>query len=165
MQNIMTKEREELIRKGGDLAVNVAKIMLLELDMELKKSNANAILGYQIKIQEKNDMIDEVRDGREKVLTLTQVVKELNVEGLTTTMFNKWLVSRDLGQYKRFNSEKRRTFQPNENFMEYIAEEGYGLTGHTADGKKVKVMYSWDMVARIEKLYKADIVIFIEENL
>ena len=179
MNKIMTKERMEIVKKGGDYAVSLVELMLTETNtkglLAINKLNKKIEIEKQVWNSEKMSLRNEIgllgkevkgaKNGKDKVLTATQVVRELNLEGLTTTILNRWFVSRDLGAYKRFNCEKKRTFQPNQNFMRFIAQEGYCLTGHTVDGTKIKVVYSWDMIKRIEKLYKKDILEFIENTI
>ena len=152
---MLSVKQVETIKKGGVEAVLLTNSLMANLKSDMLKK--------QLAITEEVKKI--YNNGNDKILTATQIVKELNIDRLTTTLLNKWFVSRGLGYYKRFNNEKRRTFQPNDNFRKYIAHEGYSLTGATADGVKVKVMYSWTMLDRINNLYRKQIIDFIEKEI
>ena len=47
-------------------------------------------------------LIKDSFDGENMIITCGQVVDELKIEGLTTTIFNKWLEHMGLGEYTRF---------------------------------------------------------------
>lgn len=102
-------------------------------------------------------------NGNNLILTCSQVVEQLkyNVPGLNTTIFHEWLsLSMGLGVYSKFGKDKRRTFQPNEKYIEFIAGEGYAVTGETKSSKKITMYYTSHMVSRIVKHHMGSLIEF-----
>ena len=94
----------------------------------------------------KEEAIKEERNGNDKIVNLSTIVKEVNVEGLTTTIFNEWLCEQGFGemvQYER--NKKRRIFTPNDTFFNVLATKGYILTGKTLNSN-VKIIYTIRMI-------------------
>ena len=103
-------------------------------------------------------------DGKGLVITLGQLVDRLNISGLSTTIFNDWLVYRVLGEKVKFGDEKRYTFQPNENWFDFFCADGMSITGTTTTGK-VKVEYTHKMTDIINKHYREDLIRYVDVRL
>lgn len=140
----MCKEREKellvVILNGGMEAVlasqELVQIRTKEIEIKLEQ------------VKEEKEKIEEVlKNGNNKILTLTDVVRRLDIKGLTTTLFNNWLVYKGNGEWIKFKGDKNKTFQPNERYCDLIAYEGYSLTSVSTDKKgKKKVIYTSEMI-------------------
>lgn len=82
----------------------------------------------------------ELKDGNKKYLSTTDVVNRLEIENLTTTLFNRWLCENKFGDMKVLQGQKKAYFHPNEKFCKNIARNGYALTGYTTTNKP-KISY------------------------
>lgn len=80
-------------------------------------------------------------DGRNKHLCTTEVVECLNIENLTSTLYNKWLCHHKFGKMIKVKGENKVYFQPNQKFENSVAKNGYAHTGTTRTGK-TKVSYN-----------------------
>lgn len=85
----------------------------------------------------------------------------LRIEGLTTTLLNKWFCENGFGEMKKLQHQRNRFFCPNERFEKYVAYEGYSLTGLTINNNKTKVFYSTSMVDRLTERHMRSIINFV----
>lgn len=123
-----------------------------------KKADANDLLEYKEIVQLKSI------DGNNLVLTCSQVVQQLkfNIPNLTTQLLHLWLADvMKLGSYEKFGDEKKRTFQPNDRFSQFVSGEGYALTGETTATSKATLYYTSHMVARIVKQHMGSLIEFV----
>lgn len=103
----------------------------------------------------------KLKDGNNKIISCTTVVAMLRIEGLTTTLLNKWFCENGFGEMKRLQHQRNRFFSPNEKFEKYVAYEGYSLTGSTINKDKTKVFYSTSMVDRLTERHMRSIINFV----
>lgn len=158
----------DALLSNPDLIIGLAsKVKELQSGIDVKEDE---IKGLNDKIDEiskqHEDEIKKKKDGNNKILTLSQLIDKINITGLNTTKFNDWLCSKGFGIYVRFPDEKRRTFQPNERFKQYIAGEGYSFTRTTNDTGKIVVTYTIEMFDRIMNKYHDELceLVKIEEE-
>lgn len=69
-----------------------------------------------------------------------------------------WLAYKGLGSYEIPTGEKKRIFQPNDVYEEFVSGKGFSLTGKSNIGDKVKVVYTSYMVARIVKQHMGSLI-------
>lgn len=99
----------------------------------------------------KNEAIKEERNGNDKVTNLSTIVKEVNIDGLTTTIFNEWLCEQGFGEMVEYaGNKKRRVFTPNDSFFNVLASEGYILTGKTLKSN-VRIIYTTRMIEYVKE--------------
>lgn len=98
-------------------------------------------------------LVKDSFDGENMIITCGQVVDALNIEGLTTTIFNKWLEYMGLGEYVRFEGEKKKVFQPNDEYIKMFVKDGMAVTGTTFKRDKVKCVYTTKLVNTIKENY------------
>lgn len=121
-----------------------------------------------IELKEYDDLVKlEEIDGTNLIITCTQVVEQLKVHipCLTTKYFNMWLVYKGLGSYDVPFGEKKRIFQPNEVYDEFVSGKGFSFTGKSNIGDKVRVVYTSYMVARIIKQHLGSLIEFVNAQL
>lgn len=111
---------------------------------------------------------EKAKDGTDRLLSLTQIVHELNKHlnnpVLTTTVLNEFLSDvLELGEYKKFGKDKKRSFLPNEKFQNVITKSGSSLTGLTNKKDKLKIQFSTDMLNYILK-YKSQLEQYINSK-
>lgn len=142
-----------------------------ELALMLYDGGSSSIVAHKelleietIELKEKHELeLRLQKDGNNKILSgVGEVVNMLKIKGLTTTIFTEWMVSRGLGEYVKFEGDKKRTFQPTELFFEYVSKLGYGLTGTTEKGTKTKVIYTIEFVNRILNNHMQSLIDFVE---
>ena len=109
------------------------------------------------------------RQSRNQMIGVTTVVETLRdvlrIPELTSVLFNRWLAEeKNLGEYSVYPGEKKRRFEPNEDFFRWVALEGYSFTGKTRNGKKTNVQYSTAMVERIVNQHAGSLIKFIRVN-
>ena len=109
------------------------------------------------------------RQSRNQMIGVTTVVETLKdvlrIPELTSVLFNRWLAEeKNLGEYSVYPGEKKRRFEPNEDFFRWVALEGYSFTGKTRNGKKTNVQYSTAMVERIVNQHAGSLIKFIRVN-
>ncbi|MGL5647129.1 MAG: hypothetical protein ACRDDY_04705 [Clostridium sp.] len=104
--------------------------------------------------------------GENAMLNATQVVNllKVNVPDLTTTLLHEWFEHKELGVYKKIGKEKKRTFQPNDQYMKFVAGEGHALTRPTTNTKKVYVQYTSLMVGRIMNHHMSSLINFVNSR-
>lgn len=171
---VLTREQELVldIHAGGVRGIEASKeLAQIEVDKnskiyeeKMKIQEENARLKLELVKKELKKKIDDLQDGNNKIMSVSQLVNNLEIPGLTTTIFNKWLCKKGFGEYKLFPGEKRRIFQPNVNFEKYISGKGYSLTGTTNKKNKVIVTYSQDMIKRIIDKYYEELCNIVEES-
>lgn len=171
---VLTREQELVldIHAGGVKGIEASKeLAQIEVDKnskmyeeKIKIQEENARLKLELVKKELKQKIDDLQDGNNKIMSVSQLVNSLEIPGLTTTIFNKWLCKKGFGEYKLFPGEKRRIFQPNANFEKYISGKGYSLTGTTNKKNKVIVTYSQDMIKRIIDKYYEELCNIVEES-
>ena len=110
---------------------------------------------------EVDEAIKGLKDGNNKIISCTTVVAMLRIEGLTTTLLNKWFCENGFGEMKKLQHQRNRFFCPNERFEKYVAYEGYSLTGMTINNNKTKVFYSTSMVDRLTDRHMRSIINFV----
>lgn len=95
--------------------------------------------------------IKEERNGTDKIANLSSIIKQVNIDGLTTTIFNEWLCEQGFGEMVQYDkNRKRRIFTPNDKFFNVLASEGYILTGKTLKSN-VKIIYTTRMIEYIKE--------------
>lgn len=171
---VLTREQELVLDlyEGGVKGIEANKELIqIEVDKnskiyeeKIKIQEENARLKLELVKKELKQKIDDLQDGNNKIMSVSQLVNSLEIPGLTTTIFNKWLCKKGFGEYKLFPGEKRRIFQPNANFEKYISGKGYSLTGTTNKKNKVIVTYSQDMIKRIIDKYYEELCNIVEES-
>lgn len=107
-------------------------------------------------------LIKDSFDGENMIITCGQVVDELKIEGLTTTIFNKWLEHMGLGEYTRFPGEKKKVFQPNEEYIKMFVKDGMAVTGKTFKRDKIKCVYTTKLVNTIKSNYMDNLRQFVK---
>jgi len=124
---------------------------------------AGGVEGLEASVELANIEKEEVRklerNGNNKIISGGQVVEMLGINGLTSTILNNWMVDKGLGIWVKFFGDKNRTFQPTENYMEYVSGIGYSLTGTTNKGK-IRMIYTTLFVDRINELHLANLIQF-----
>lgn len=98
-------------------------------------------------------------DGNNLILTCSQVVQQLkfNVPNLTTTIFNEWLANiMKMGTYEKIG--KKRVFQPNEKYAEFVCRKGLAITGRTLTSDKTTAYYTQSMVTRIMQHHLSSLI-------
>lgn len=111
---------------------------------------------------ETNRKTKELRDGNNKVISATIVVRMLKIEDLTTTYLHEWFSENGFGEMKLEKSGKKRYFAPNEKFFDYVAKEGYSYTGETVKRDKIKAIYSINLVDMLLDNHMKSLVEFVE---
>ena len=142
------QELATIIVLGGSEGIKAAK-QLAEIEAEEAKCKA---------MEDRNKMIGAT--------TAVEMIKDvLGLHDLTTGLFNKWLAEdRKLGTYETPIGEKKRRFEPNEDFFNWVALKGYAFTGKTRCGKKTNVQYSTAMVERIVDYHAGSLIKFVRIN-
>lgn len=120
------------------------------LALKVFRGGTEGIIAHKelVKIETK-EATAKVRDGNNKITTCTQVVKEINIKGLTTTIFHEFLCLNNYGTMTKTTGERRRCFQPSKKFEDIVAKEGHSYTGKTVKGNKAKVIYSTSLIDHI----------------
>lgn len=164
-----TKEAKEIRKKLRREYFAMRKV--IQDNEELKKNLLLEIYGGGTKAIESSKRLTEIeviketekiKDGNDKVLTCGQVVNQLGIPELTTTILNEWFCLNGFGVMMKKVGEKRRCFQPSEKFLELIAKEGYSMTGKTQKGDKVKVVYTIGLVKELLDNYLYSIKSYTE---
>lgn len=104
-------------------------------------------------------------DGNNLILTCSQVVEQLKpqVPNLTTTFFNEWLSEvMNMGTYWKIG--KRRVFQPNEKYEEFVCRKGLAVTGKTLVMQKTTAYYTQSMVTRIRQHHLQSLNKYVESK-
>lgn len=139
----------------------MVKIQIIKQEIDKKVTLENYLdmdenergLAYFVE-QKKNNELKSNLNGIGKHLNTGEVVDKLEIEGLTTTIYNKWLCANNYGELRRAEGQKVRYFHPNENFISSIVKNGYAQNGLTSTGKP-KVSYRPEF---IDKLKRDDII-------
>ncbi|MBM7835758.1 ORF6N domain-containing protein [Clostridium sardiniense] len=145
----------KVIKDNEDLKKN----LLLDVYGGGTKAIESAKRIAKIEIEEKTK---EIKDGNDKVLTCGQVVNQLEISELTTTILNEWFCLNGFGTMMKKQGEKKRCFQPSEKFLQLIAKEGYSMTGKTQKGDKIKVVYTVGLVKELIDNYLDSIKSYTE---
>lgn len=142
-----------LILEGGIKALEASKELAnIEAEEIKEKARIEAEREKKILELEHEKKIREEKASRNHKISVTQVVELLGIEGLTTGILHEWFANiKNLGTYERPHNEKKRLFQPNSEFIKWVALEGYAFTGKTIKGNKISVAYSTELVERIQK--------------
>ena len=152
--SLFTKQKEKNLQKGQEFARGYAieaekerRLLELEHETEIAKERAS-----------RNQMIG--------VTTVVETLKDvLGIKELNSVLFNRWLAEeKNLGEYAKYPGEKKRRFEPNEDFFRWVALEGYSFTGKTRDGRKTNVQYSTAMVERIVNHHAGSLIKFVRVN-
>lgn len=140
-------ERKEAEEKAKIEAEKERRLLELEHETEIAKERAS-----------RNQMIG--------VTTVVETLKDvLGIKELNSVLFNRWLAEeKNLGEYAKYPGEKKRRFEPNEDFFRWVALEGYSFTGKTRDGRKTNVQYSTAMVERIVNHHAGSLIKFVRVN-
>jgi len=132
------------------------------LVLDIYEGGIKAIEGHKkLSKIEIDEALKGLKDGNNKIISCTTVVAMLRIEGLTTTLLNKWFCKNGFGEMKRLPHQRNRFFCPNERFEKYVAYEGYSFTGLTTNSNKTKVFYSTSMVDRLTERHMRSIINFV----
>ncbi len=131
---------------GGSGAIVAHKELLLIETEEIKAKHE-----LELKLE---------RDGNNKILSgVYEVVNQLNINGLTTTIFNSWMEKKGLIKYVTFSGEKKKTAQPTQLFFDYVSKTGFSLTTAPSDKSgKIKMIYTTAFVDRIIDNHMASLI-------
>lgn len=133
-----------------------------KLALDIFHGGANALYAHkELSTIEIDEVTKKLKDGNNKIISCTTVVAMLRIEGLTTTLLNKWFCENGFGEMKKLQHQRNRFFCPNERFEKYVAYEGYSLTGLTINNNKTKVFYSTSMVDRLTERHMRSIINFV----
>lgn len=135
-------ECEKLLRKTFPILTDKQKLQFAFLNCT---NSQGVILHKQLLEIAEEEARRQERNGNNKIMNLSNIIKELKVEGLTTTIFNEWLCNEGFGDMVIYEGNKNRTFKPNQRFFHLLATEGYSLTGQMLNGR-IKVVYSSKML-------------------
>lgn len=159
-----------IIIEGGNDALEASKELA---EIERKEAEEKAKIEAEkekrlLELEHKEKMAKE-RASRNQMIGVTtavEMIKDvLGLYDLTTGLFNRWLAEeKGLGKYEIPVGEKRRRFEPNENFFKWVALEGYAFTGKTIDKKKTHVQYSTAMIERIVNHHAGSLIKFVRVN-
>ncbi|MGL5713970.1 MAG: antA/AntB antirepressor family protein, partial [Paraclostridium sp.] len=116
------------IYEGGNEAIEAHKQLL---EIEVKEATVPLI-----------EDIKELRMGQFKSVSMTEIVRGLNIEGLTTTLLHEWFEAKGLGRYETRNKAKVRKFYHNDSFTRFIVDVGYARTRRSLDGNQEFIDYN-----------------------
>lgn len=97
----LTREQKLVLDlyEGGVKGIEANKELIqIEVDKnskiyeeKIKIQEENARLKLELVKKELKQKIDDLQDGNNKIMSVSQLVNSLEIPGLTTTIFNKWL--------------------------------------------------------------------------
>lgn len=153
-----------LILEGGTKALEASKeLSNIESEEEAKKIRIESEREKRILNLEHEKRIREQKASRNHKISVTQVVELLGINGLTTGILHEWFANiKNLGTYEKPYGEKKRLFQPNEEFIKWVALEGYAFTGVTIKRNKISVAYSTELVERIQKQHINSLINYVK---
>lgn len=155
-----------IIIEGGNDALEASKELA---EIERKEAEEQAEKEKKLlELEHENEMAKE-RASRNQMIGVTTVVETLKdvlgIKELNSVLFNRWLAEeKNLGEYAKYPGEKKRRFEPNEDFFRWVALEGYSFTGKTRDGRKTNVQYSTAMIERIVNHHAGSLIKFVRVN-
>lgn len=161
----LTKEDELalLVYRGGVSAIVAHKELVTMETIKIKQVEEEK--RRLLQLEHENKLRIE-RADRNRVITLTTLVDSLKdimeLPKLTTTIFNEWLETQNLGEFIKLQNEKRRSFVPNHRFYKWVSLEGYAFCGKTINKEKVKVAYSTNMLEKIVNEYQQSLRDFVK---
>jgi len=133
--NKLEKQIEELTQKDK-----------LYIDLGRTGGSKAILIHKELAEIEISEAVEKEKDGNDRILNGGQVVKELKIPYLNTTILNEWFSINNFGTMVKINGSKNRTFQPSQKFLDIIAKSGYCLTGKTQKQDKIKVVYTKTLV-------------------
>lgn len=155
-----------LIIEGGEPALKASKeLASIEAKEAEDKASKEAEKEKEILELKHKERLRLERASRNQAISVTTVVDMLGIKDLNTVLFNRWLSEeKNLGTYETPKGEKKRRFEPNKDFFRWVALEGYSFTGKTIRGDKTHVMYSTNMVEKVQRDHMRSLVNFVKVN-
>ncbi|MGL5963971.1 MAG: Rha family transcriptional regulator [Fusobacteriaceae bacterium] len=157
LQLELESKKEEITIKDKTIAY---KERGLNIRLNVIKDREATIVKKEDEINKKENDIIELRKGQFKSIALTNVVKKLKINGLTTMILNEWFQHKGFGKYEARKCNARR-FYPNETFIKYVVNEGFAKTREGLESGSEHLEYNHCIVDRLNNQHRQSIEAFI----
>ncbi|MGL5964451.1 MAG: Rha family transcriptional regulator [Fusobacteriaceae bacterium] len=157
LQLELEAKKEEVTTKDKTIAY---KDRGLNIRLNVIKDREATIVKKDGEINQKENDIIELRKGQFKSIALTNVVKKLKINGLTTMILNEWFQYKGFGKYEVRVGNARR-FYPNDTFIKYVVNEGFAKTREGLESGSEHLEYNCCIVDRLNSQHRLSIEAFM----